>query len=93
MSDEITPAPEVERPLDPEAIAEARAIVADVTALIDSGDLEQIAVYVGRRNGQYQTLSNRNNGRHEDAGRILEFALHRLGFVQREDVADLIGES
>ena len=86
------PAPEVESPLDPEAIAEARKCVATISALIESGELEQLACYVMRRDGNYQVFQNRNNGRHEDAGRILELALTRLGFVQREDVQDICRE-
>jgi len=82
----------VESPIDPEAIAEARRIVANLAELIDSGAVEQIACYVGRRDGTYQVMQNRNNGRHEDAGRLMELAVMRLGFVQRETVVDMIDE-
>lgn len=85
-------APEVESPIDPEAITTARKIVADVAALIETGAVDQIAMYIGRRDGTYQVWQNRNNGRHEDAGRLLEFAISRLGFVQRETVVDMIDE-
>jgi len=91
-SDPKTPpaAPEVESPIDPVAIAEARRIVAQLTEMIDSGDVEQIACYVGRRDGTYQVMQNLNCGRHADAGRLMEFALMRLGFMQREDIKDMI---
>jgi len=92
LPEEQKPAPEVEAPLDPEAIAEARKIVSSLITMIDSGQVDQIAVYVGRRDGSYQTMQNRNNGRHEDAGRLLEMEVLRLGFMQREDIVNLINE-
>lgn len=92
MEPEPKPAPEVDSPLDPEAIRDALRIVAQVKEAIDKGEVEQLCCYIGRRDGTYVTLQNRNNGRHEDAGRMLEFAVRRLGFVQREDVTDIINE-
>lgn len=92
MDEKPKPAPEVDLPLDPEAIADALRIVAEVKELIEAGEIDQISCYVGRRDGTYQTFQNRNNGRHEDAGRIFEFAIRRLGFVQREDVNAMIDE-
>lgn len=92
VDDKPKPAPEVDSPLDPEAITQARRIVAQLTEMIDKGELAQLSCYVGRPDGCYVTLQNQNNGRHEDAGRILELALRRLGFVQREEVKDIVDE-
>ena len=44
-------------------------------------------------NNDPNTPQNRNNGRHEDAGRLIEMAIARLGFMQREDIKDMIDES
>lgn len=79
---------ETEKIPEPECITEARTIVAEIQELIDSGDLEEISVYVAHRDGTYRAMQSRNNGRHEDAGRIFELAIRRLGFVQREDLPD-----
>jgi hypothetical protein len=92
MEPEPKPAPEVDSPPDPQAIDDALRIVATVKDLIDKGELEQLCCYIGRRDGTYITLQNRNNGRHEDAGRMLEFAIRRLGFVQREEVKDIVDQ-
>lgn len=83
--------PEVKCP-EPEAIQEARKIVSDLTKMIEDGELEEISCYVARRDGTYLALQSRNNGRHEDAGRIFELALIRLGFVQREHIEGLSEE-
>ncbi|HWE51382.1 MAG TPA: hypothetical protein VG273_16440 [Bryobacteraceae bacterium] len=77
---------------EPDDIREARNIVGRLTEMIDAGDAEEISVYVARRDGTYLTMQNRNNGRHEDAGRILELALLRLGFVQVETVRDMVDD-
>lgn len=74
---------------EPEGIQEARKIVQNITKLIDSGELEELSCYVAHRNGEYLTYQSRNNGRHEDAGRIFELAMFRLGFVQRHEIEAL----
>ena len=89
----LIPAPEVETPIDPESIAEARHILTKVADSIEAGELELLTCYVGLRDGRYQIWTNRNNGRHEDAGRMMEAMMIRLGFVQQDVVSDMIDES
>lgn len=69
---------------EPEEVIKQRDVIHRLIALVDGGEVEALSVYVGRRDGTYTNFQTASNaGRHEDAGRILELALLRLGFVNR----------
>lgn len=75
---------------EPEAITKTREIIAKLTEWVDGGEVEAVSIYVALRNGNYRNMQTGPVGRHEDAGRILELAMIRLGFVQRDLVEDMI---
>lgn len=73
---------------EPEAIQEARKIINQLITLLDEGEIEELSVYAATRDGQYRVFQSHNNGRHEDAGRIMELAMIRLGFVQTHQLPE-----
>lgn len=73
---------------EPEAIQETRKVVGSLLKLIDAGEVEAVSIYVQRRDGCYQNMQSQSVSRHEDAGRILELAVLRLGFRLPADLAD-----
>lgn len=77
------PAPETVP--EPQEIQSCRKVVADLTRMIDAGEVEAISCYVSRRDGMYQNVQSQAPGKHEDVGRMFELILLRLGFRQPDD--------
>ncbi len=75
---------------EPICIEGARKIVAELTRLIDAGEIEELSCYLACRDGGYLNFQTHAPGHHEAAGRMLELALLRLGFLQRDVVEDMI---
>jgi hypothetical protein len=72
---------ETETPPEPESVQAVRNTLKRIEGLLDAGEVESISVYVERRDGCYQNFQTQTDvGRHEDAGRLLELTLLRLGF-------------
>lgn len=94
MENRQPPAPDApETILDPEAIAQTRRIIASLTEWTDNGEVEAVSVYVQLRAGGYRNMqTDTTTNRHEDAGRIMELLLLRLGFTQRQEVETMIEE-
>lgn len=78
--------PKSEAVPEPEEIVSARKIIADITKRLDAGEVEAISVYLELRDGCYQSFQSPAPGRHEDAGRMMELMMLRLGFIQRSDL-------
>lgn len=93
-SEEVKPIPPADEPETmpaPESIAMMRSILKLLGEEIEAGAIAQISVYAMTRRGDYVTYQSQDVSRHTDAGRILELALIRLGFVQKEDLPALLG--
>jgi hypothetical protein len=93
VTDPINESPEVEQIPEPKVIQDARQLIEKLTDLVNRGEVEAISCYVENRDGGYRNLQVGSPSRHEDAGRILELAMIRLGFSQKEDVLDMIDEA
>lgn len=70
----------------PEEIKECLGLLDKARDLVIRGEIESLSIYMDRRDDCYQTLQSRGVSKHEDAGRILEFALQRLGFAKMSDL-------
>lgn len=86
----IAPFPEPEMIPAPESIEMMRGILKRLGAEIEAGAITQLSIYAMNRNGDYCTYQSQDVSRHTDAGRILELAIIRLGFVQREDMGGIV---
>lgn len=73
---------------EPETVQGARKIVDKLNRMIDAGEVESLSVYVEARGGGYMNFQSAAVSRHEDAGRMLELMLLRLGFRQPDPDED-----
>lgn len=94
MAEDTNSTPPVEEAVpEPETIQTARQIIAKLGEFVEAGNVEALSVYVEHRDGSYRTMQANGPSRHEDAGRILEMAIVRLGFVDGETVRRMIEEA
>lgn len=84
---------QLETPLEPEEITSARKMLDQARNLIDSGEVESLSIFLQRRDDTYQTLQSSPPSRLFAAGMLLEMAIARLGFVDRDDVAKMIADA
>lgn len=78
---------------EPEDVRVQREILSKLGEMIDRGEVEAVSVYVHHRGGGYRILQSGSPDRHTDAGILLEMAVERLGFVDRETVRQMIEEA
>jgi hypothetical protein len=90
MEPDQSSTPAEEQIPEPEDIRAMREALLQAGKMIDGGEVDSISVYVHHRNGTYRMLQAGGESRHEDAGRLMEFALMRLGYVDRTDVEAMI---
>lgn len=88
-----SPVETIETPLPPEEVLEAHRILKMAGALVDSGEVESVVVYLNRRDDCYQTLMSAGPSRLQEAGLLLELACERLGFVAKHTVEQMIAEA
>lgn len=82
--------PETAMP-EPESVIACRKALAKMSDMVDAGEVESISAYVEMRDGtSYRTFQTTAPGRLEDAGKLLELAMMRLGFVDKFDVEQMI---
>lgn len=71
----------------PEEIKQCLEILDRARELVIKGEVEALSIYVDRRDDCYETLQSRGPvSRQEDAGRMLEFMMRRLGYAKTADL-------
>lgn len=71
----------------PEEVKQCLEILERATTMVKRGEVEALSIYVDRRDECYETLQSRGSvSRQEDAGRMLEFMMRRLGYAKTADL-------